>query len=248
MARLEIAVTGNGATTLPAEHATLTLQIQSRPCPTTEEAPKALEHFITQLSETLALYCPKGEKSGQRAAIAHYSIGAGDVLTHHERSAESSGFMSVSSKTPVTKSYVAKADMYVVFADFSALDSLATQFNAMDKVRVQGVQWSLSDASLAASRASSRKEAAKDALQRARDYAEALAGLEPAEAVERVKAVHIKEMEKYEISTRPKLWYGRKMGGNGKSVGAKGKAEMYYEPMDVVVSVKVEGRFVVLEG
>jgi uncharacterized protein YggE len=248
MPRLAITVTGTGSTTLPAEHPTLTLQLQSRPCPTTEEAPAALEHFIAQLSETLALYCPKGEKSGPNAAIAHYSVGTHDVVSHHERNSESSGFMSVSSKASVTGSYVAKADIYVVFADFSTLNSLAAQFNAMDSVSVQGVQWGLSDVSLAATRASSRKAAAKDALQRARDYAQAVTDMHADEAVQRIKAVHLKEMRKYEMSTKSKLWYGRKTSGQEKSVGAKGKAEMHYEPVDLVGSVRVEGRFVVVEG
>lgn len=242
MPRLDIAVTGNGFTTLPAEHATLTLQLQSRPCPTAEEAPTALEHFITQLSETLALYCPKGEKSGQNAAIVHYSIATRDVTCHHERNPESSGFMS-GSKVSVTRSWIAKADMHVVFADFSALHSLATQLHAMDNVRVYGVQWGLSDASLAVSRASSRKAAARDALQRARDYAEAVADLSPEEAAQRVKAINVKDMRKYDVDTKPKLWYGRKT--SVISAGTKGKTEMHYEPVDVVVGVKVEARFVV---
>lgn len=40
--------------------------------------------------------------------------------------------------------------------------------------------------------------------------------------------------------------YERK--ANEKSAVVKGKAEMHYEPVDIVASVKVEGKFVVVEG
>jgi hypothetical protein len=247
MGPLKINVTGSGTATRLAERATLVVQVQSQPKLTVQDASAALPPSISKLIETIAPYCPQDEKTGQKkevASISHYFVDIRDVSNHRDRQSDtSSSFMSVSSKSIVTNTYCAKADIYIVFIDFVALAYMASHLSAMDNVSVQRVTWSLSEAAKDEVAGIARKAAAKNALQRARDYAEVFADLSADEAVRQVKAVDLKEDAKYENKTKPRMYFGRRP--NVKTIAVQGQAEVQLEPVDVVVEVKIEGKFVV---
>lgn len=245
MTRPEINVTGIGSATRRAERGTLVLQVQSRTFPTTEEASAALTLFTNKLTETIGPYCPDDASIGRNkgdAAISHYYIDVRDTSNHRERQSEPSSFM-ISKASTYATSYSARADLYIDFADFNLLYTLATQFSTAENVRIQHVTWHLTEATLASVERNARKEAAKNALQRARDYAEVFADLSTEGAAQKVKAVNVTEVSKYEQTTRPQKHYGRKQSVKTKFV--KEMVELTFEPVDVVVEVKVQGKFVV---
>lgn len=247
MARLEINVTGTGSATRLAERGTLVLQLQSRSLPTKEEAAAALTTYTNKLIDTIAPYCSHDEATGRTkndAAISHYFVDVRDTTNQREKQSDSgSSFIMSSTKATYITAHSARADMYIDFADFNALNSLVTQFSAMENVKIQRVTWHLTEATLTAMESSARKAAAKDSLQRARDYAEVFANLEADDAVRKVKAQDIREASKYERSVRPQKHYGRKQ--SVKTTFKKEKAEMQFELMDIVIEVKVNGKFVV---
>jgi hypothetical protein len=236
MASLEINVTGSGSATRLAERATLVVQVQSQPKLTVQDASAALPSSISRLIEM----------KKEVASVSHYFVDIRDVGNHGDRQlSTSTSFMSVSSKSTFSHTYCAKADIYIVFSDFVALAYMASHLSAMDNVSVQRVTWSLSEAAKEELASSARKAAAKNALQRARDYAEVFADLSADEAVRQVKAVDLKEDAKYEHKTKPRMYFGRRP--NVKTIAVQGQAEVQLEPVDLVVEVKIEGKFVVAD-
>ncbi|KAF2825400.1 hypothetical protein CC86DRAFT_42922 [Ophiobolus disseminans] len=247
MTHPEINVTGTGSATRRAERATLVLQVHSRTCPTSDDASAALTTFINKLTESIGPYCPDDAGTGRikgDAAISHYSIDIRDTNNHRERQSEPSSFM-ISKASTYATSYSGRADLDIDFADFKLLNTLATQFSTTENVSIQRVIWHLTEATLASVESLARKEAAKNALQRARDYAEVFADISAEEAVHKVKVVVVTEGSKYEQRTRPQMHYGRKQSVKTKFL--KEKAELTFEPVDIVVEVKVQGKFVVGE-
>ncbi|KAH7381222.1 hypothetical protein DE146DRAFT_681775 [Phaeosphaeria sp. MPI-PUGE-AT-0046c] len=242
MARIEINVTGTGSAIRRAERGILVLQAQSQYLPTAEEASASVVSTANALREAIAPYCPQDELTGsiqENAAISHYSMSTLDTSNHRERRPDPGDKYE---KAIYDTLYNARADFNIKFSDFSALDKLATQFSAMPNVRIQGIQWKLTDATLASIEGGARKKAAQNALQRARDYAEVFADLSTEEAARKVRAVDVRESSHYQQSTRPQLHYGKTRRGHGEVVG---REELRFEPEDVSLEVKVEGKFVV---
>jgi predicted secreted protein len=244
MARLEINVTGTGTAIRRAERGILILQAQSQHLSTAEEASAVVTSTANTLRDAIAPYCPQDEETGrtkQDAAIAHYSMSTLDTSSHYEKRPDSSAKKDEEVKYDTT--YSARAEFNIKFSDFAALDKLATQFSAMQYVQIKCISWKLTDATLSSIEGSARKGAARNALQRARDYAEVFADLSAEEAVSKVKALHVTESSYYQQSTRPQLHVGKAQRFNGERL--VDKAELRFEPEDVRLEVKVDGKFVV---
>lgn len=244
MARLEINVTGTGTAIRRAERGILILQAQSQQLSTAEEASALVTATANTLRDAIAPYCPQDEETGRTkedAAISHYSMSTLDTTSHRERRPNSNPTKDETPRYDTT--YSARAEFNIKFSDFDALDKLATQFSAMQHVQIKRIDWRLTDATLTSIEGSARKGAAKNALQRARDYAEVFADISAKEAVSRVKAVDVKESSYYQQSTRPQLHLGKAQRING--VSEVHKAELKFEPEDVRLEVKVDGKFVV---
>lgn len=202
--------------------------------------------FINKLVDTIAPYLPRNDASSpntENAAISHYFMDIRDSTNHHEKQSGSGSSFMVSKASTYISTYSGRADLYIDFSDFNVLNTLATQFSVMDNVSIQRITWHLTEATLASVEEIARKGAAKNALQRARDYAEVFADVSAEDAVRKVKAENVTEVSKYEQSTKPQKYYSRKQSVKTKFI--KEKAELHYEPEDVVVEVKVHGKFVV---
>jgi hypothetical protein len=239
MVHLEINVTGTGTAIRRAERGVLVLQAQSQQLQTAEEASAVVTVTAIMLRDAIAPYCPQDEETGRTkkdAAISHYSMSTLDTNSHRERRSNSKADDDNAPKYDTT--YFARAEFNIKFIDFSVLDKLATQFSAMENVRIQRISWKLTDATLASIEGGARKDAAQNALQRARDYAEVFANLSAEEAVVKVKAVDVKENSYYQQSTKPQLHYGKGQRLYDKTVDNT-------EPEDVRLEVKVDGKFVV---
>jgi uncharacterized protein YggE len=232
MAQLEIHVTGTGTATRRAERGILVLEAQSQQLPTAEEASAVVSSTANKIRET------SGTKAG--AAIAHYSMSTLDTSSNRERRPSQNKNIDEAPKYDVT--YSARAEFNIKFSDFSVLDKLATQFAAMDTVHIKRINWRLTNATLAAIEGGARKDAAQNALQRARNYAEVFADISEEDAARRVQAVDVKEDQYYQQSTKPQLHYGKKQRVYGTVVG---RTELQFEPEDVRLDVKVSGKFIV---
>ncbi|KAF1912076.1 hypothetical protein BDU57DRAFT_523426 [Ampelomyces quisqualis] len=244
MTPLEINVQGVGTAIRRAERAILVLKAQSQYLPTPEEASAVVTLTANNLRDAIAPYCPQDEETGktkENAAISHYSMSTLDTSSHRDRrSTASANTQDEPAKYDTT--YFARADFNIKFSDFSALDKLATQFSRMENVRIERITWALTDATLQSIEGGARKRAAQNALQRARDYAEVFADLSTEGATTKVRAVDVRESQYYQQSTRPQLHYGKRQRLEGMVLD---KAELQFEPEDVRLQVKVDGKFVV---
>ncbi|KAH7069815.1 hypothetical protein BKA63DRAFT_519619 [Paraphoma chrysanthemicola] len=243
MARLDIHVTGTGTAIRRAERGILVLQAHSQQLATAEEASATVTATAHELRNIIAPYCPQDEETGrtkENAPIAHYSMSTLDTSSHRER--RSTGEPRLAEPAKYDTTYSARVELNIKFSDFNLLDTLATQFSAMQNVRIQMINWKLTDATLASIEGGARKEAAQNALQRARDYAEVFANLTPEEAVMKVKAINVTESQYYQQSTRPRLHYGK---GQRMEVISRDDVALTFEPEDVSFEVKVDGKFIV---
>jgi hypothetical protein len=245
MAPLEIHVTGTGTAIRRAERGILVLQAQSQHVASAEEASAIVTMTANKICDAIMPYCPHDEDTHRTkadAAIAHYSMSTLNTNSKHEQRYNANK-NNDSPKYDIT--YSARVDFHIKFSDFTALDTLATQFSAMETVHIIRIDWKLTDATLASIEGGARKRAAQNALQRARDYAEVFANLSAEDAVRRVKAVDVKEDQYYQQGTKPQLHYGKRH--NMTSGALIDKAEMQFKPEDVKLEVKVSGMFVVEE-
>jgi predicted secreted protein len=140
------------------------------------------------------------------------------------------------------KYYSARAEFHVKFADFDVLNTLATRFSAMTDVKIQRIEWKLTDATLASIQGATRKRAAEDAIQKARDYAEAFANVQEADFPKKVRAFEVREdgYDSYRQSTRPQLHYGKGQRLSRRDLESE---ELQFQPEDVRLEVKVHTKF-----
>lgn len=244
MAPLQINVTGTGNTLRPAERAILTLQVSSPDLYTAAEASAVVTLTASMIREAITPHCPQDKATGQTAtgaAIVHYSM---STLDTNRRTRPRNGAKDANEKEKYEMVYTANVQFNIKFAKFDVLGALATDFSAMENVKIQKIEWHLTDATLTSINGEARKRAAADAIQRAYDYAEVFAGVKKQDLKARVKAVSVKEDSYYSRDTRPQLHIGkRQMYVEG--VREYGKEELQFQPEDVRLSVKVDGTFVV---
>ncbi|KAF9732106.1 hypothetical protein PMIN03_000685 [Paraphaeosphaeria minitans] len=242
MAPFEIHVAGTGTNHHPAEHSVLTLRAQTKLFPTVPEAETSVVSIVNSLLDAIAPYCPQkttttttttgSTKPKDNAPISHYSLKSFE--TSQGRDAPTTF-----SKSSSQKSAYASADLIIEFRDFALLARLATTIGAMENVKIKSLEWILTPATRATVEAQARKEAARHAIRKARDYAEVFGGLSEEEAVSRVRAVLVKESVQYTTFRRPRIHLGKAYSGRIQ------KSEWEYEPQDVGVEVNVDGKFTV---
>jgi len=238
MAPLQINVTGTGSTLRPAERAILVLQAYSPDLSSAADASATVTLTANTIREAINPHCPQDEATRQTkpgAAIAHYSMSTLDTNSR-SRAIDKT-------KEKYETVYTASAQFNIKFADFDVLNALATDFSAMQNVKIQKIEWHLTDAKMASIEGEARKRAASDAIQRAHDYAEMFAGVAVEDLGKRVKAVSVKENNYYQRSTRPQLHVGKMQRYEG--IRTHGKEELQFQPEDVRLSVSVDGTFVV---
>ncbi|KAL1602508.1 hypothetical protein SLS60_005924 [Paraconiothyrium brasiliense] len=243
MAPLDIHVTGAGTAYHPAERSILTLHAQSISFPTAQEADSMVASVLNSLCDAIAPYCPyetSTDSANNNAAISHYSIKTFETSQGRDR-VQDYGSMSFSSKSSYKISFSASANLSIEFRDFALLARLATQIGSMENVKIKSLEWILTPSTQATVQGQARKEAARHAIRKAKDYAEVFGGLSGDEAAIKVRAMLVKENVPYKTFTKAKVHIGKVK--NGKTQ----KSEWDYEPLDVGVEVKVDGRFSVHE-
>ncbi|KAF2469506.1 uncharacterized protein BDR25DRAFT_50156 [Lindgomyces ingoldianus] len=235
---LEINVTGSGYVVHAADRAILVLQAQSRQLPSPAEASAAVTSTANVLREAILPHCYQDNTAGHAmggAAISHYSMSTLDTSNHQQRPDKDGNMF------PTT--YSARVEFHIKFSDFDVLNTLATKFSAMENIKIQKINWCLTDDTLNGIRGSARKLAAQDAIQRGWDYAEVFARVPAEDLAKKVVATSVKEETYYSQSTRPQLHYGKKLRMEGTH--PQGREELQFQPEDVRLEAKVSARFIV---
>ncbi|ORY17257.1 hypothetical protein BCR34DRAFT_555731 [Clohesyomyces aquaticus] len=231
---LEINVTGTGYAIRSSERAILVLQAQSDQVATPKEASAALASTTKAIRDVITPHCPQDKTTGRTyegAPIAHYSTSTMDTSFHKERAAPDG--------TTFPTLYSARQEFHIKFADFDLLDSLAMELSSMKNVKIQKIDWRLTDATSESIHNIARKAAAKNAITKAHDYAEVFAGVKTEDLSEKVKAMDISERSYYNQSTTPQLHHGK-----GQRF-VKREKELQFQPEDVRLEVQVTAKFVV---
>ncbi|KAH8895804.1 hypothetical protein GQ53DRAFT_838734 [Thozetella sp. PMI_491] len=236
----EIKLTGTGVSIRPAERAILNLKAESLQTSTPVEASEQVTTVANLIREIISPYCPQEDVAGAPktdAGISHYSMTTLETSCHYHQARTDQGVTTEASTT-----YSARAEFNIKFSSFAVLNQLATRFSAMENISIKRLSWHLTNDTADSLKSGTRKKAALDAIQRARDYAEVFCNLTAEEAVARVKPISLTEHANYSHSTRPQLHYGKK-----ERAAKVDEKELQFEPEDVSVEVRVDARFHVEE-
>lgn len=243
MSAMEIQLGGRATAYRPAERCVLIFHTRSNPVQNATEADNAVASVLNTLCDAIAPFCSHDtatDDANEKTAITYYSVTTHETARGKDRSNDSS--MSFSKRSSYETTYTAYAEVTIEFRDFALLARLATQTGSMENVKIKSVEWMLTPASQAALEDEACKEASRNALRRARNYAEVFTGLSVDEATRRVRAITVKESKLYEKVTRSRQHSGMKHSGNIQ------KSEWDYKPLDVGVEVQVDGKFLVVEA
>lgn len=187
----KMSVSGQGVIPRLAERATLTVQIQA------EKFEKdVLIREVTAIAKDIrtlleAMSPPRDQQNlsknterqsdaNSSAAVAHWNMTA--LRTTQVPTRDRYG----NAKPDKPSTCSATVDFTIRFRDFAALGPFATRLAAFQHVRINSVAWTLTDSTQDFFHSELRRLAAVDALQKARDYAEALGlrNVRPVELVE----------------------------------------------------------------
>ena len=161
-------VTGKSEIPHPAERAIINVSVSSsgtNKASVSDEVITTAKHIETLLSPL----SPQNESPEAKASapLAHWS----------KTSLSSTSHVPYNHKNPditLDRQYTASISFDIRFRDFKALGSFGTKLSSLSHVEVQNIDWRLTDATEKSFKAQLRKEAAKDAMQKARDYCEVL--------------------------------------------------------------------------
>jgi len=129
--------------------------------------------------------------------------------------------------------FFARTSFEIKVRDFERLGSLATTLSTMPFVSISQVEWRLTDATKASLASESRREAVKDAVVKARDYAAVLGRGEP-------EAVDVSDGSgSYGQGVRSRVAVHG--GGNGR--GQQASEVLDFEPESVQLNTRVTVKF-----
>lgn len=236
MAPLEMHLTGTGIAIRAPERAILVVRVESAQVPKPTEAMAHVTATAKVVRDYLAPHCPQDEVTGaitDDAAISHYST---STLETNNVSRECGREANGDKKYETL--YYARAEFHIKFAHFGVLNTVATELSALENIKIQRIEWKLTDATLDSIKSGARKGAAEDALQRAYDYAGTFAGVKREDLWSRVRAVDVRENSYYQTSTRPQLHRSKGMRGVRSD-----SVDFQFMPEDVRLEVKVDVKF-----
>lgn len=124
---------------------------------------KDLQSLLRSMSPSDA-----SEEAKQSAALAHWSMTS--LTTTSYMPADENG----NDLKDADRMYSAVTTFDIRVRDFDKLGAFATRLSNSQHVKIKNIDWALTEPTKKAFESELRKMAAKDALQRARDYAEAL--------------------------------------------------------------------------
>lgn len=223
MAPLLITCTGESTIYHPAERAVVFLTISSDGI-SQPEVSQAVTKTANAVQSHLKTIAPK-DSAGQAhetAPVTHWSMST--LYTGSWQPDDADG-------TKVPRRFSASTRLEVTFRDFQELGGFTSNLASTEFVGVDRIEWRLTEATKMELGRRCRRDAVKDAMLKAKDYADA-AGKADFEILEitdgRAAAGY---------SDGPLLYGGARHGG-----GAGGE-ELSYEPEDVSISCSVTAKF-----
>ena len=166
MGNLEIEVRGTSTITRDPERATLSITISSQGL-TQETVSEEVSSTFNRLQQSFTELAPKTSTglATPEAAITTFS-------TSFLRSWSNVPF-DIDGKT-MQRVYHASSGFEVIFRDFKKLGNVASELFLMPHVTVNRIDWRLTDPTMKALGAESRKKSMLDAISKANDYASVL--------------------------------------------------------------------------
>ncbi|KAF7188632.1 hypothetical protein HII31_10294 [Pseudocercospora fuligena] len=142
--------------------------------------------------------------------------------------------------------YSSKIPFDIRFKDFKALGTFGTKVSALPHVEVQNIEWILTPATEKSFKSQLRKDAAKDAIEKARDYCEAT-------GCKNLRPVELNEGNVYMPTTRSGMVYAAAFApgevreeeeGDEEMLGAGPQDEdLEFEPQEIKMSLDVTMKF-----
>lgn len=242
-----ITVTGTSSLTHPAERGVATLVVVSES--TSQEAvaqdvrgaSAALKALLTSLS-------PKDQTSSSTSPPT--PTADAPVTKWSNSSLSTSSYLAYLDDSGTSKErerrYSARMSYEVWFRDFERLGEVATTLSTMDFVSVDGIKWCLTDETTERLGRKGRGDAMRDAVLRARDYAEALRGAGVV-GVEDGTAEGIHMLEVVEESANGGLMdHRRNLRAYATGGGAMEESGLEFTPEDVHLETRTTVKFEVV--
>lgn len=166
MAPLTITVSGQSVIGRHPERGVLKVAVRADG-PQQEVVSKEVTSTSNQLHQLFKELSPKTE-SGYATVDAPVTTFSSTVLKTWSR-------VSTDDKDrPLPRVYHATSSFQVIFRDFTKMSEVVGKLVAYPKVEIDSIDWQLTDGTLTALGSESRKQAIRDAIQKAKDYAEVL--------------------------------------------------------------------------
>ena len=181
-----IQVNGRAEIPHPAERAVIHVVVTSSGCNKAAVSDQVVTTAI-HVEDLLGEHSPQEDtrEAIQSAAVAHWSKTSLSATSHVP-------FHDVKDPPPA-RVYDARINFDIRFRRFTAMGDFGAKLSALEHVEVHDIHWILTAATEKSYRAQLRKQAAQDALQKARDYCEVLScdKLRPVELLEGSPVSHV---------------------------------------------------------
>ncbi|KAK5164891.1 uncharacterized protein LTR77_009555 [Saxophila tyrrhenica] len=223
-----LTVTGESTIPHPAERALLNISVETSG-PNKASVSDSVLTTAKHLESLLRSLSPASESDEDKAAspLAHWSK-TGLTATSHIPYKDDG--------TAEPRQFDGSITFDIRFKDFAALGAFGEKLSALPHVEVKGVHWILTPATEKSFRSRLRREAAQDALEKAKDYAEVLGCFD-------VRAVELTEggegmsgMGRATQSLGPRTRQLARKGGRDES-------PLEFQPEEVRMGMEVEVKF-----
>lgn len=252
-----------GEATIPkiAERAIIDLEVSSSNKSHQTAATNVTETAKT-LQKLLKQYSPTATSTAEEkatAAIPKWSMGKMKTSSFVYNPSNSSMYYNnhhISDPLPLdrpTKIHTATVHFNIRVRDFTKLGMLNHTFSQMEHVKIERTSWILTAQTRKAYRSELRRLAAKDALDRARDYAETL-GLKTVRPIELTEqgytdgawnpysAMRRAIGQPQQMQMQQQMQIQAPMGGGGGAADDEG-VDLFFEPDEIQLSMSVDCKF-----
>ena len=236
-----INVDGRAEIPHPAERALIDVVISSsgnNKASVSEEVLTTAKHVENLLGEL----SPQDEspEAMQAAPLAHWSKTSLTATSHVPYDDNSN---------PLARQYDASIQFDIRFKEFKALGAFGARLSALSHVEVRSIRWILTDATEKSYRARLRKEAALDALEKARDYCEVLdcSNVRPLE-LEEVRyfsgaASYGRNTTRYAQSPGSMRMQSASRSARESANDARDESPLEFKPEEVKMSMEIRVKF-----
>lgn len=164
MAPLKITQSGNSSITRQPERGALRFNVQASG-PSRESVSKEVTETSNEINRLFKELSPKTETGETIAGSPVTSFSSTSLQTRSQLPTDKSG-------QPLPRVYHATVLLNALFQDFTKLNEIVGKLVSYPNVEIQSLEWCLTEATQKALSSESRKEAMRDAVRKANDYAE----------------------------------------------------------------------------